>query len=92
MAPALTPEQKNELIEVIKTGRKIEAIKMHREVTGQGLKESKEAVEALAKTLAAENPEEYGALVGSGKSGCASVIVMGLVLGLCVIVAQQTLA
>ena len=92
MAPAFTPEQKHEIVELLMAGRKIDAIKKHREMTGLGLKESKEAVEAIATTVAAENPEKYGAIAAAGKSGCASVIVVGLVSGLCVVAAQQVSA
>ena len=37
------------LLDLMRQGQKIEAIKRYRERTGQGLKESKEAVEALAR-------------------------------------------
>lgn len=40
-----------QIVEAIRAGNKIQAIKMHRELTGGGLKESKDAVEALARTL-----------------------------------------
>ena len=40
-----------QIVEAIRAGNKIQAIKMHRELTGSGLKESKDAVEALARTL-----------------------------------------
>jgi ribosomal protein L7/L12 len=36
-----------EIIELVRMGRKIEAIRLYRELTGVGLKEAKEAVEAL---------------------------------------------
>lgn len=37
-------------------GRKIDAIKLHREIHGTGLKESKEAVEKLARRMRNEGP------------------------------------
>ena len=55
-------------------GRKIEAIKHYREMTGLGLKESKEAVEQLEVELRAKVPEKF---TSKAKTGCASVLVMG---------------
>lgn len=40
-----------ELVRLIRAGQKIEAIKVYREATRCGLKEAKEAVEALERTL-----------------------------------------
>jgi ribosomal protein L7/L12 len=45
----LTPEQVAQINAEIATGRKINAIKYYREFTGQGLKEAKEAVEAIER-------------------------------------------
>lgn len=39
------------ILELIRRGRKIEAIKRMRELTGMGLAESKDAVEAIERTL-----------------------------------------
>src|SRR5262245_51612226 len=39
---------KRQLLELLKQGQKIQAIKLYREKTGKGLKESKDAVEDLA--------------------------------------------
>ena len=43
----LTPEQDREIRQEIDAGRLIQAIKLYRQVTGLGLKESKDAVEAM---------------------------------------------
>ncbi len=40
-------DRRNELAELLKQGQKIEAIKIYRELTGLGLKESKEDMEEL---------------------------------------------
>lgn len=40
-----TAQDVNAMLEAIKLGRKIEAIKMHRTLTGFGLKESKDVIE-----------------------------------------------
>lgn len=65
-------EFERDLLELVKSGQKIEAIKHHRERTGLGLKESKDAVEALAA--------RYG--VAPHKSGCAGVLVLGVMIAL----------
>lgn len=41
-----------EVVRLIRAGRKIEAIKAHHEATRCGLKEAKDAVEALERSLA----------------------------------------
>ena len=41
-----------ELVRLIRAGQKIEAIKVYREATRCGLKEAKDAVDALERTLA----------------------------------------
>ncbi|MBC8043781.1 MAG: ribosomal protein L7/L12 [Rhizobacter sp.] len=40
-----------EIEQLIRQGNQIEAIKRYRDLTGAGLKEAKDAVDALAKTL-----------------------------------------
>ena len=58
--PELSNEQKAEIIDLLKSGGKIAAIKRHRELTGSGLKNAKEAVEALAVAEGVEIPEASG--------------------------------
>jgi ribosomal protein L7/L12 len=41
----------SQVVELLRKGRKIEAIKIYRDATGEGLKESKDAVEAIERTL-----------------------------------------
>ncbi len=62
------------LVSLLKQGRKIDAIKVYREVTGSGLKESKEVVESIAA--------RYG-LSGSQRIGCLGLIVLSLVILVC---------
>ncbi|MDF3129034.1 ribosomal protein L7/L12 [Kiritimatiellaeota bacterium B1221] len=78
MNEQLTPEQSQKISDALASGRKIEAIKAYRAATGQGLKEAKEGVEALHKTLMAQDPEKYPQVTSSG--GCASVILLGVSL------------
>jgi ribosomal protein L7/L12 len=58
----------NELVALLEQGQKIEAIRMYREKTGAGLKEAKDAVEALAA--------KHG--LPAGRSGCAGVVLLCL--------------
>ena len=72
------PEEKiTALCELIFRGRKIEAIKLYREISGLGLKESKEAVEALEASLRKESPEKFSsAPPGKGCLGPSAVICL----------------
>jgi ribosomal protein L7/L12 len=61
-----------DLLEHLREGRKIEAIRRYRQATNAGLKEAKDAVEALAA--------KRGVVVPRG-SGCLGVLALVLVLG-----------
>lgn len=67
--------KKAELADLILKGRKIEAVRLYRESTGMGLKDSKEAVEALEKEMREEIPEKFMTEPG----GCAGVVLLGIV-------------
>ena len=56
-----------QIVESLKQGKKIQAIKDYRESTGAGLKESKEAIEALI--------QKYDIQM---KSGCATMLLMAI--------------
>jgi hypothetical protein len=57
------------VLELVRGGKKIQAIKVYRERHGVGLKDAKDAVEALAA--------QHG--VTAQGSGCAGVVLLGLV-------------
>ncbi|AKC81561.1 hypothetical protein IMCC26134_00015 [Verrucomicrobia bacterium IMCC26134] len=76
MPRSLTETQIASLSEPVFRGRKIEAIKLHRELTGMGLKESREAVEELELSLRASSPDKF--VAGPQGKGCMGVIVFGL--------------
>jgi ribosomal protein L7/L12 len=59
------------LVSLLKQGRKIDAIKVFREVTGSGLKESKAVIDSIAA--------RHG-LSGSQRTGCLGVIVLAVVI------------
>jgi ribosomal protein L7/L12 len=62
------------LVSLLKQGRKVEAIKVFRGVTGSGLKESKDVIESIAA--------RHG-LSGSQRTGCLGLIVLSLVILAC---------
>jgi ribosomal protein L7/L12 len=78
MADEPTQEQIDSIQEELAGGRKIGAIKIYREATGKGLKESKEFIDALAVRLKEEDPEKYAALATSTGGGCASVLLIAV--------------
>lgn len=71
-------EQIAEITKALADGSKIEAIKVYREATGKGLKESKDFIDTLIPKLLEEDPEKYSNLKLGG--GCASVLVFALLL------------
>ena len=74
MAFDLTAEQRQTLAEALYGGRKIEAIKQLRELSGLGLKESKEIIERLESELRATHPERFAARKKS--SGCLLLLIV----------------
>ncbi len=76
-SPSLTDAQLNAIADALRSGQKIEAIKLHREATGLGLKEAKDAIEAIEADLRAKFPEQFPAKP-AGKGGCLGLVVFGL--------------
>ena len=76
-----TQEQIEKIANVLTSGRKIDAIKICREITGKGLKDSKDFVEALVPKLIEQDPEKYKALSQPQGAGCASALVACVGLG-----------
>lgn len=70
LPPTAMPDHEQEILELLHQGKKIAAIKLHRERTGKGLKEAKDAVEALAT--------RHGIAKGGG---CVGVIAIVLMIG-----------
>ncbi len=56
-------------------GQKIEAIKRYREITGQGLKESKDMVEAMEAELRRREPGKFTAPAATSK-GCLGLLAI----------------
>ncbi len=78
MPHSISDEDAAEIQASILAEQKIEAIKKYRELTGQGLKESKEFVEAVERELWQESPERFTAPAG-GK-GCGTAVLFLLIL------------
>jgi hypothetical protein len=75
MAVDLTPEQRQAFAEALYAGRKIEAIKQLRELSGLGLKQSKEIIERLEAELRAAHPERFAA-PPTKSGGCLLLLIL----------------
>ena len=77
--------------EAIKTalfaGQKIEAIKLYRQISGQGLKEAKDFIEDLEEELRVSDPTRFAA--GPRGQGCGVGVVAMIAV---IVVAAMTLA
>lgn len=69
----LTDSDRDAIIASLYAGRKIEAIKRYRDATGQGLKESKDFIEALEARLREESPDRFQA---GSPPGCGAGVVL----------------
>ena len=78
MADQPTREQVDEITEAIAQGKKIEAIKIYRKATGEGLREAKEFVETLTGYLQLQDPERFSK--AKSRSGCSGVLLFGLIV------------
>ena len=72
MSQEIPPEVAKEIADCIFAGRKIDAIRLYREHSGQGLKESKDFVETLEGVLRSREPEKFTAR----PAGCGCVRVV----------------
>jgi hypothetical protein len=57
-------------------GRKIEAIKLYRQLTDVGLKEAKDFIEALEARLKRDQPERFKTSPAATPSGCTTALVL----------------
>jgi hypothetical protein len=78
MAEPLSDTARDHVEAAVFAGRKIEAIKAYREATGEGLKESKEAVEAMEVELRAAQAGRFSPTTSKG--GCLPVLLLALPL------------
>lgn len=81
MSTSLSDVQINAISDALRGGNKIEAIKLYREATGLGLKESKDAVEALEVDLRGKFPDQFpptgsASAQAKGKGGCLGLVAV----------------
>jgi hypothetical protein len=63
------------IAEALYQGRKIEAIKLYRELRGGGLKEAKDAVEQLEAALRQQSPDRFTSASRTGCLGCVLAVL-----------------
>jgi len=80
MSDQLSSEQIEEISQALIQKNKIAAIKIYRDATGQGLKESKDFIEALIPKLMEQDPQKFADL--NKASGCAGMILLALMTSL----------
>ena len=76
---SLNSQAESEIANLVFAGQKIEAIKRYREVTGQGLKEAKDAVESMTVDLRMREPGKFSSPAVATK-GCFGM--MAVLLGI----------
>ncbi len=69
----LSDQDRQAIENAIFAGRKIEALKLHREATGSGLADAKQAVEDLEVDLRHTSPEKF--IRGAEKRGCFGLLL-----------------
>jgi ribosomal protein L7/L12 len=67
-APQLSPEQREAFAQALYAGRKIEAIRQLRQMSGLDLKDSKDIIDRLEAELRAQHPERFIAADSSKKT------------------------
>lgn len=77
--PEPTEEEIREITNAIIEGRKIEAIKRYREISGVGLREAKEFIETLTAKLRKSHPQKFESSPAP-KTGCLPVVIVVLLL------------
>ena len=88
MNAEISEEIANQIKTLIFAGSKIEAIKLYREHTHQGLKESKDYIEALEAELRAKEPLRFTA---PARKGCLGSVVFLSVAGLIILAVLASL-
>lgn len=72
-------EELDALTELIFSGRKIQAIKLYRTLTGAGLKEAKHEIEAMEALLRIDSPGKFASKPKTG--GCLPAMALFLCCG-----------
>jgi len=77
-ASSLSDEQRDRIIELLTAGQKLHAVKHYRDATGAGLKQAKDAVEAIADEHGIESVKTSGC--GTAVFACVVVAITMMVL------------
>jgi ribosomal protein L7/L12 len=72
----MSPAKRQEILQAVRSGQKIEAIKLVRDLTGCGLKEAKDFVESIESGNKPASPGKPAAKQGKG---CSAVLAMAAV-------------
>lgn len=90
MSGQVPPEMAKQIADEVFAGNKISAIRLYREFSGKGLKESKEFVEALEAELRGKEPGKFTASPkGKGCLGMAIACLVSAVFVVAVLVALR---
>jgi ribosomal protein L7/L12 len=75
MSREISEDNMRQLLDALMQGRKIYAIKLHRQFTGSGLKEAKEEIEEIEASFRSKFPDKFKAAPqGKGCLGAAAVV------------------
>lgn len=91
MGKPIPPEMAQQIANYIFAGQKIQAIKVYREYSGMGLKESKDFVESLETELRTQQPGRFTA-PPAGKGCLGMLVVFGIGTLAVVVVAVMVFA
>ena len=80
MENQLSENKKNEILDAIYKGKKLEAIKIYKLETGKDLREAKEYIEGLTNEIRKEYPEKFQNNL-SGNGGCMkpAIFLFGII-------------
>jgi hypothetical protein len=81
MPSPLTDAQLNAISDALRAGEKIQAIKLHREATGLGLKQAKDEIDAIEAGLREKFPDQFPAANRAAGKGCLGAVVFLLTAG-----------
>lgn len=85
----ISSEQMEAIVSALEDGQKIEAIKLYREASGEGLKNSKDFIEKLIPELIEKDPDRFSAVnrplpkvggCGTAVFACLALVFMGLLI------------
>jgi len=76
MSDQITPEENEAICNALASGSILDAIKIYRQATGKGLKESKDFIDALIPQLKQQDPQRYEKISEPGAIGCGAKVLL----------------